>query len=222
MLLSYHGRVLLQWEKGQSPPKLAFILSKIYLCGRPKILSTSPYLKCCITKLLLRGRAHTCCRCMYIWYMYKSTRRLETTYVAHFLGRIIPPDPLEYHIAGKLTFEGKNLGEFRGFVAICKIFLHDIGGVASFDCDRSNPWNFSPWKSYFHQIAKVFPLESSPLESFLLYVYGSILHYVLWFCRKFNLFYTIFVQGLDVKSTLRHICFHTLNRQLRDFLVSQW
>ena len=29
------------------------------------------------------------------------------------------------------------------------------------------------------------------------------------------------MQGLGVKSTLRHICFHTVNRQLRDFLVSQ-
>jgi len=28
------------------------------------------------------------------------------------------------------------------------------------------------------------------------------------------------MQGLDVKSTLKHICFHTVNRQLRDFLVS--
>ena len=43
------------------------------------------------------------------------------------------------------TFEGENFREFRGFVAICKIFLCKIWGVASFGTAKeSNPRKFSP------------------------------------------------------------------------------
>ena len=35
-----------------------------------------------------------------------------------------------YHIAG--TFEEENFHEFRGFVAICESFLHEIWDVAFF------------------------------------------------------------------------------------------
>ena len=58
----------------------------------------------------------------------------------------------------------ENFREFRGFVAIHESFLHDIWGVASFGAGKaSNPQKFSPRKSYFHQFAKVFSLESFPL-----------------------------------------------------------
>ena len=56
------------------------------------------------------------------------------------------------------------ISQFCGESFNCKIW-----GVASFAATKvSNPWKFSPRKSYFHQFAKVFSLESFP-------VYGCLL-----------------------------------------------
>ena len=65
--------------------------------------------------------------------------------------------------SGKLSRE-KTFHKFCSFVAIRESFLHEIWGVASFGTAKaSNPRKFSPRKSYFHQFAKVFSLESFPL-----------------------------------------------------------
>ena len=65
--------------------------------------------------------------------------------------------------SGKL-FEGENFCELRSFVAVHESFLREIWGVASFGVAKtSNPRKFYPQKSYFHQFAKVFSLESFPL-----------------------------------------------------------
>ena len=54
-------------------------------------------------------------------------------------------------------------------MAICKSFLCEIWGVASFGTAKtSNPRKFSPRKLYFHQFAKVFSLKSFPLYGILL------------------------------------------------------
>ena len=59
------------------------------------------------------------------------------------------------------NFQGRKLS---GFVAIRESFLREIWGVVSFSAAKaSNSRKFSPQKSYFHQIAKVFSLESFPL-----------------------------------------------------------
>ena len=68
------------------------------------------------------------------------------------------------------TFEGENFHKFCSFVAICKSFLHKIWGLGVFWSGKSEQSAFLQ-KSYFHQFAKVFSLESFPL-------YG-ILHYIV-------------------------------------------
>ena len=50
---------------------------------------------------------------------------------------------------------------------------------------------------------------------------GFMIIYVVYVLKVVFDFHRSPMQGLGVKSTLRHICFHTVNRQLRDFLVSQ-
>ena len=61
------------------------------------------------------------------------------------------------------SFEEENFHKFRGFVAICESFLHEIEGVASLAVTSlSNLQKFSPRKSYF---VKVFTLESFALYS---------------------------------------------------------
>ena len=58
---------------------------------------------------------------------------------------------------------GENLREFPGFVAV-KVSSAKFGGVASFGmAQASNLRKFSLRKSYFHQFAKVFSLESFAL-----------------------------------------------------------
>ena len=82
----------------------------------------------------------------------------QSTPVKHMLNSILNNQFLRnYRIA-------KNFREFRSFVAIRESFLCEIWGVASFGVAKaSNPWKFSSQRSYFHQFAKVFSLESLPL-----------------------------------------------------------
>ena len=80
-----------------------------------------------------------------------------------------------YCIAG--NFRGRNFCQFRGFVAICESFLHEIWGHGILWCAKaSNLRKFSLQKMYFHQFAKVFSLES-----FSLYGIQSPIHPCIFF-----------------------------------------
>ena len=59
------------------------------------------------------------------------------------------------HTIQQNSFEEENFHEFRGFVAICESFLHEIEGMTSFGGDISE------------QSAKVFPAKILFRESFL-------------------------------------------------------
>ena len=49
-----------------------------------------------------------------------------------------------------------------------KVFSTKFGGMASFGAAKaSNPWKFSPWKSYFHESTKVFRYTVSIVLPFL-------------------------------------------------------
>ena len=58
----------------------------------------------------------------------------------------------------------KTLANFAVLWLFAKVFSAKFGGMVSFGTAwASNPQKFSPRKSYFHQFAQVFSLESFPL-----------------------------------------------------------
>jgi len=63
--------------------------------------------------------------------------------------------------------QGKNFRKFHSFVAICKSFLHKIWGVVFFLARYKQAIHESLLSEnhIFHQFAKVFSLNSFPLEN---------------------------------------------------------
>ena len=73
---------------------------------------------------------------------------------------------VEVPYSGKLSRE-KTFADFAVLWLFAKVFSVKFGGMASFGAAKANnPRKFSPWKSYFHQSAKVFRYTVSMVPPF--------------------------------------------------------